>query len=75
MSPLKATWPTLSAVAIGIAIGATGTAIAQLGMPMYMKSGSEGGLATLANKKVSMSTRAPSSYASEAPRVIRRLRS
>ena len=51
MSPLKQTWPTLSGVAIGLAIGATGTAIAQLGMPMYMKSGSEGDVATLANNE------------------------
>ena len=37
MSSSKSTW--LTGAAFGLAIGVTGSAIAQLGMPMYMKSG------------------------------------
>ena len=50
MSSSKSTWLTISAVAAGIALGATGSAIGQLGMPMYMKSDSAE-LATLANNE------------------------
>jgi hypothetical protein len=49
MSSSKSTW--LTGVAFGLAIGVTGSAIAQLGMPMYMKSDSDAGLATLANNE------------------------
>jgi hypothetical protein len=44
----KSTW--LTGVAFGLAIGVTGSAIAQLGMPMYMKSEVDA-LATLANNE------------------------
>ena len=48
MSSSKSTW--LSGVAFGLAIGVTGSAIAQLGMPMYMKSEVDA-VATLANNE------------------------
>ena len=48
MSPSKSTW--LTGAAFGLAIGVTGSAIAQLGMPMYMKSEVDA-LATLANNE------------------------
>ena len=48
MSSLKSTW--LTGVAFGLAIGVTGSAIAQLGMPMYMKSEVDA-VATLANNE------------------------
>ena len=44
----KSTW--LTGVAFGLAIGVTGSAIAQLGMPMYMKSEGDA-LATLSNNE------------------------
>ena len=44
----KSTW--LMGAAFGLAIGVTGSAIAQLGMPMYMKSEVDA-LATLANNE------------------------
>ena len=44
----KSTW--LTGAAFGLAIGVTGSAIAQLGMPMYMKSEVDA-LATLANNE------------------------
>jgi len=44
----KSTW--LTGVAFGLAIGVTGSAIAQLGMPMYMKSEVDA-VATLANNE------------------------
>jgi hypothetical protein len=49
MSSSKSNW--LTGAAFGIAIGVTGSAIAQLGMPMYMKADSDAGLATLANNE------------------------
>ena len=50
MSSSKSTWLTLSGVAFGVAIGVAGSAIAQLGMPMYMKSEGDA-LATLSNNE------------------------
>jgi hypothetical protein len=44
----KSTW--LTGAAFGLAIGVTGSAIAQLGMPMYMKSEVDA-VATLANNE------------------------
>jgi len=44
----KSTW--LTGASFGLAIGVTGSAIAQLGMPMYMKSEVDA-LATLANNE------------------------
>ena len=44
----KSTW--LTGAAFGLAIGVTGSAIAQLGMPMYMKSEVDA-LATLSNNE------------------------
>ena len=51
MSSAKSTWLAISAAAFGVAIGVTGSAIAQLGMPMYMKSDIGTGLATLNNNE------------------------
>ena len=51
MSSAKSTWLAISAAAFGVAIGVTGSAIAQLGMPMYMKSDIGTGLATLGNNE------------------------
>ena len=48
MSSSKSTW--LTGAAFGLAIGVTGSAIAQLGMPMYMKSEVDA-LATLSNNE------------------------
>jgi hypothetical protein len=50
MSSSKSTGRTLSGVAFGIAIGLAGSAIAQLGMPMYMKSEADA-LATLSSNE------------------------
>jgi hypothetical protein len=53
MSPSKSTWLTISAAALGVVLGVTGSAIAfsELGMPMYMKSGAGAELPTLANNE------------------------
>jgi hypothetical protein len=46
----ESTWLTIPGVTFGIAIGVAGSAIAQLGMPMYMKSEVDA-LATLSNNE------------------------
>jgi hypothetical protein len=53
MARSKSTWLAISAAALGVAVGVTGSAIAfsELGMPMYMKSGAGADLATLANNE------------------------